>query len=131
MALGAILGQTIPEIPEGLVMESGSYVGNGQYGSNNPTVIPYKKIPKFIIVQQDNNDYGGAPCFLFSGRNFTAWVGQDAIGPNASRVTTGISGLHLIWEANQVKFYNTGTTGQGIAAQLNTNGATYYYYIFY
>lgn len=106
---------------------TGSYVGTGTYGENNPTSIAFEGTPKFVAIHGEYtwtdttgasfNDYAGATWVHGSG-----WMLHS------------ISHLELpaILTDNTLKWYYPSNIDDRAAGwQLNDNGRTYHYFAIY
>lgn len=101
---------------------SGTYTGNGQYGSSNKVTISYSKKPKLIIVQPtvtSNACYGGFICL--------ADVTTIACGGISNDVNNSRSILNLSWGSTSVSWYNSTSASD----QLNASQVIYRYLIVY
>lgn len=103
-----ILGNTIP-VPK---IETGSYVGTGTYGVDNPNTLTFGFAPKFVIVYT-NGVSTGNQVILFN-------PAITAIGFNQNSGW----GLSLSWNENSVSWYHEEYASQ----QFNASETTYYYY---
>jgi len=92
-----------------------SYTGTGTYGSSNPTVIRFARMPTFFIL---------TGCVaIIAGR------GGAASAPSVLRNSNGdtrISDLALTWNGTAVSFVNGSTL-----SQANEAGRTYTVIAFY
>ena len=139
MAYGAILGQTvqIPQpvntvasgnmnavtsnavyqalqnLPAGVQIATGSYVGTGKYGSNNPNSLTFEFEPQLVIITGQYSGSQVAWPLLFMRNNTTAF--EMGEGAYTCKVT---------WNGKIVKWYSTENAGR----QMNYNGRTYYYF---
>lgn len=135
MAYGAILGQTveIPQpvntvasgnmnavtsnavyqalqnLPAGVQIATGSYVGTGKYGSSNPNSLAFEFKPKIVVIEDSFGSAGGY-----------VWINEANSG-----ISTYSSNCVLNWEANSLKWYN----GSSAISQLNDSGVKYLYFI--
>lgn len=103
----------------------GSYVGNGKYGSSNPTSITFPFPPKFVLIRNDSG-YPPSPSSY-------AWADGIQWTIGASKVS--YRGL------NRTIYLTVSTSGNTISLtasrdaeyggdQLNESGRTYYYIAF-
>lgn len=139
MAYGAILGQTvqIPQpvntvasgnmnavtsnavyqalqnLPAGVQIATGSYVGTGKYGSSNPNSLTLDFEPQLVIITGQYSGSQVAWPLLFMRNNTTAF--EMGEGAYTCKVT---------WNGKIVKWYSTENAGR----QMNYNGRTYYYF---
>ena len=72
----------------GVQIATGSYVGTGTYGSDNPTVIECGFEPKFLVIQRSGRTYSNAPTVSF------IWTGTKATDADVS-VETYQAGIKL------------------------------------
>ena len=94
-------------------IETGSYVGTGTYGSDNPTSITVGFTPMLVFVSQNDDgaiDVSGG--WIRGNISGTLWLGSD------TEYAT------LSWGVNSVSFY-----GDSAAAQFNHSGIEYNYCI--
>ena len=89
---------------------TGSYVGTGTYGADNPTeiVLPFKPKALFLATEDNSLQSGGSV-----GDDVVIWLGQP------SRT----SGLILSVEGNTIKMVGLNSA----SIQNNEQGETYYY----
>ena len=94
---------TVIEEVEGnsLKIESGSYSGNGTYGSYNPNTLMTSFEAKMMILSDS------------TGSTTLTWVGSPTVG----NITVNSTTSQISWYANSA------------ANQFNTSGQTYYYTI--
>ena len=92
-------------------IESGSYVGTGTYGKDNPNSLTFGFVPKMVIVVQDSTT-----SLSGSSGYSKIWMGQD--GDTSFGYYT-LSGTTLSWYAA----YNS----YGPQHQCNASGETYYW----
>lgn len=103
-----ILGNTIP-VPK---IETGSYVGTGTYGVDNPNTLTFGFAPKFVIVYT-NGVSTGNQVILFNPAITAIGFSQNSGW-----------GLSLSWNENSVSWYHEEYASQ----QFNASETTYYYY---
>lgn len=113
----------IPHNESGLKTVSGSYIGTGKYGIDNPNSLIFTSPPKLLMVQKQDNaspigDYhGGAGLTAIQNTSFA----YTTIGNNST------AGVYLTWDENSVSWYcstnSSNTTYE--ENQLNILGATY------
>lgn len=113
--LTGISGGAIP-VPR---IETGSYVGTGTYGKNNPTSLTFGFTPKIVFISSSGND---------SPTGYNRFTSPLVFGTSRARninldgsLTT--SHLYLTWEDQSVSFYSPNSAWE----QLNQSGFTYYY----
>lgn len=101
-------------------IQTGSYVGTGTYGVDNPNSLTFDFVPKFVIVTPDlANDVtsqGYIGIFIY-GVAFAQYY--------YSGTTTGADNINLIvsgWGTNTLKWYN-GDRLAGYKYQLNNTSA--------
>lgn len=98
----------------GAKIATGSYVGAGTYGSNNPNTLVFPFEPKMLMVLPDPTSatpsYSGFWCFGNPG--ITGQISSNY----SSGSTLSVSGTTVSW-------YNTSSS----EVQLNNNNKTYYY----
>ena len=101
-----------------LLLERGSYVGNGKNGSANPCTLTFGMEPEILFVSSASQASAGAV-----GNKFFAIKGQTkAETKSYSSGDAGILSITLQWNKNTVSWY-----GSSNGAQLNMSMYTYYY----
>lgn len=109
-------------------IQTGSYVGTGTYGVDNPCSLTFDFEPKICVVycysglQVGSGGSGwGIPSFLWLSRQTSAKISEGS-GTNAST-------LHLEQNGNTLSWYATAAAG-GVTlqnTQCNASGVTYYW----
>ena len=89
-------------------MYTGSYVGTGAYGTNNPNELTFPFEPKIIIGIVPEDD--------------SSALSRSMIRPNQQSYV-GNYPIYVTWDGNSVSWYST----NGGTQQLNRMGKTYYY----
>ena len=92
-------------------IETGSYVGTGTYGKNNPNSLTFGFVPKVVIIN--------APTM---GETHLIFI-QGATRTNADCVGSGYSVVFIEWSENTVFWYNDGDVDR----QANCGSITYHY----
>lgn len=90
---------------------TGSYVGIGAQGVNNPTIISFTSIPKVLVVVGTSGYYEFLCCRI------------PPEGETITCMTDGNTGVYLKTSGNSVSFYSTTSA----RIQLNQSGIQYYY----
>ena len=120
MALGAILGQSIPKGISNI--ETGSYIGNGQYGASNPTIIPTNRKPKLLMIVSNN---------VLQNQNVSqtleSWLTAE-ITEYKGYFSNSSWPVYLDWGEEKISIWSNGGSA---SLQFNDNGITFYYAIFY
>lgn len=140
MAYGAILGQTvtIPQpvdtvtsgnmnavtsnavyqalqnLPEGVQIATGSYVGTGTYGASNPNLLTFDFEPKLVIVQKNESNYNNYNRLIMQ-------KGPTSFNNGASASNNDYTVTIKDW-TNTISWYSSSDGGQ-----LNYNSTSYYY----
>lgn len=91
----------------GAQIATGSYVGTGTYGANNPNTLTFEFEPKLVMVVSQNS-------YSFGTNSGIAWMGQP--GASNGKIFT-LSGNSLSWYSSD-----------GASSQLNNDSFTYYYF---
>lgn len=114
-----ISGGTIPMVS----IETGSYVGTGTGGSDNPNSLTFSFEPKLVFIldggEIDSNSYYELyPLILiFDSVNSMAFVSES-----------DMSDVDITWSGNSVSWYASySTTAKEAAMQKNRSGRTYNY----
>ena len=106
---------TIPNIV------SGSYIGTGTYGVDNPRTLTFTFTPVLVVITTSSTDG------VISGSTFI--VGQeksDGIG-NHNNPSYGLE-LHLTWKSDRVTWYTSSLADNAAERQLNKEGQIYRYF---
>ena len=98
----------------GVQIATGSYIGTGKYGADNPSSLTFEFEPKILIVQKDSTNYAAYSKIVAQNGMKTANNGNSA-GNNDYYVT------FINW-THEVSWYSYSKNGQ-----LNSLGTTYYY----
>ena len=93
----------------GIQIATGSYVGTGTYGANNPNTLTFEFEPKLVLCANNLLDYAGTNQFGFM------WFGQDGGQAQGSKIFS-LSGNTLSWYHNK-----------SASNQANQSGATFKY----
>lgn len=111
----------------GARIETGSYVGTGTYGANNPCSLSFSFEPRLVFITGWNGKASGyvyqltminpIPCAISFAESSQAGVNK------------------LTWAANSVEWYcdsgssgtTTGTSRADEVRQMNESDVTYYY----
>lgn len=93
---------------------TGSYVGNGTYGSSNPTSLtfPFKPIMIFVSAMNDKDIGNG-------------WMMRPL--PYGCAANEKASAIAVTWGDDRVSWYTTATTNPNLH-QSNRSGYTYYWF---
>lgn len=90
-------------------IETGSYVGNGTYGSANPNRLTFGFAPQLVILPHVS-DYNGCPEHV-----------MFYVGTRFYKIANGITGT---LEGRELSWYSENS----ISEQFNKPGTTYYYF---
>lgn len=93
-------------------VKTGSYVGNGSSGSSTPNSITFDFVPKLIIVTHSTS--AAYRLIWHTGCSLAVSLLHD---PWNSTVNCSLTGKTFSWYS-----------GSDAAKQLNSNGATFYYF---
>lgn len=120
MALGAILGQT----PTGGVsnIEIGSYIGDGSYGQNHPTIISTNGKAKLLMIVSDNTIQTAN-----AQNSYETWFTAE-ITEYRGYFQNSDWPIYVEWEETGISIWSDGNSAH---LQFNNNGKTFYYTIFY
>ena len=109
--------QAIAAIPEGVQIETGSYVGTGTYGASNPNSLTFGFEPKLVIILSVDSGSDSQTTTDFEGPIF---IKGKPYSDNGNSVQ--FSGTTVSWHYYG---YATGTTAA--SNQRNAVGSVYYY----
>lgn len=110
-------------------IQTGSYVGTGTYGADNPCSLTFDFEPKLLIVGavkganrgwfQTNSDYGLICDGLF-------WVNPMPYIWNMDNYSSSLTTSYLYFTPNVtgISYYST----KGAGSQCNVSNRTYYYF---
>ena len=91
---------------------TGSYVGTGTYGQDNPNALTFDFTPKYVVISNNS-----LPAFTTSGMIYNK--------PNVSNNLGNVnSHINVSWNENNVSWYSPTNAGN----QLNESGVAYYYF---
>lgn len=107
-----VWGNAIPAVK----IATGSYVGTGTSGQNNPTTLTFPFEPKIVFIARGTTPYGG---LLGTITPMIRGVQKSIVGINGS----SLSIAYLTWDNNSLSFYGNG----GADTSLNESGITYHY----
>ena len=97
-------------------IETGSYVGTGKYGKNNPNTLTFEFVPKVVFIYENPGSNLHSVALLFPGG---CGLGGRQLLPSSSASVMGIS---CIFNENSISWY------QNYALeQFNGNGVSYAY----
>ena len=123
--LQSVLGDTLLTLP-GVRIATGSYVGTGTYGANNPCTLTFDFLPELVMFQ---NTFFGQISTGGSSSNIVpvmAMQGQTN-GMVFYNSASGADGYtYITWSNKTMSWYNTSDEYY----QLNSLNTTYYYLAF-
>ena len=97
-------------------IQTGSYVGTGTYGANNPCSLTFNFIPKVFILSNNYNDIVALYNQTYADNDYPTRV--------------GIIDIYLTWNNNQVSWYTKEKDADYAPYyQANKSGETYRYCI--
>ena len=109
-------------------IQTGSYVGTGTYGADNPCSLTFNFEPKICVVYRSGGllvgsggSGWGIPSFIWLSRQTSTEISEGS-GVNAST-------LHFTQQQNILSWYATAAAG-GVTlqnTQCNASGVTYYW----
>lgn len=116
-----ISGATIPMVS----IETGSYVGTGTYGENNPNTLTFERDPSFVFVYCNEGGVEGLLCGFVIVPSLTNSYAADGFIKLGSDMHcyAKYSGKTLNWYYDVDQF--------GAARQMNESGKTYDYLVLY
>lgn len=105
---------------------TGSYIGTGAYGEDNPNSLTFDFEPKIVIIQSRTSSLFGSPC---DSSDWSYWVlfinGVTRVRCAKAGYVAGTDpdNLYVAWENNTVSWYSEDL----VSSQLNTDKSTYHY----
>lgn len=99
---------------------TGSYTGNGGYGTNNKKSLTFSAPPKLLVVMPAGNTTNGQ----YGGFIAVRGISSSRAGGIMDDVSGAWGQLYYTWEGNTVSWYSTANEH----TQQNNNGMTYYYF---
>lgn len=121
------LGKPFEKFPTMPQIETGSYIGTGTYGSNNPNSLTFTKPPQLVIIQ----DINGVLDLRNSGYVVFVRGVTEFVGPTYTYMTGGTVFLHvflyLSWDDNTVTWYCDSSNSETAKTQMNESGDIYNY----
>lgn len=116
-------------------MKTGSYIGAGACGADNPNTLTFDFEPKMVIVYKDSYTPGYSPqdeVGEYSKNKQEFFYGAHSFGvrDNSSHGATTaytMSGNTLTWYTKYNNATESNMIGYGYAFQMNSAGVTYYY----
>lgn len=101
-------------------IQTGSYVGTGTYGANNPCSLTFDFSIKVLLIGCTTNDYDPTiSFFVYDYDRYSTFVPKARSGSQNSEGWYG----YISWNDNTVNWNNTDSA----MLQLNDTGLTYYY----
>lgn len=103
------------------LVETGSYVGTGTYGSDNKNSLTFGGVPKMLVVSAGASG-------TYSSRTNTLMIilyGMTGLVMTSmdSSTNNNITAVEISQSGNNISWYSTDTA----EGQLNKSGKTYYY----
>ena len=102
---------------------TGSYTGNGQYGSAHPVTLTFPFVPKLLVVLSDSRNYFGP---AGSTNIYNGWL---MTMPGVSGAYLGSydtnDAVHFDWNGSTVSWY-TEQASPGV--QCNAQNVVYHYF---
>jgi hypothetical protein len=115
---GASQVRSLLEVPK---FVTGSYVGKGEYGSENPTEITFSSAPSIVFITSADSTPSKNSCTVIipvSGKTVT-----NLAASGLSTSSPGVEPLKATLSGNTLSFYSE----RDAVRQLNETGVTYYY----
>ena len=108
-------------IPVGVpTIETGTYTGDGTYGSANPCSITFNGTPVFVLIAGNKNEALFDPLGMDSSFNNGRYWVDSANNVTSSQTYAKLEGKTLSWYNG-----NSTTTASG---QMNRADTTYYWF---
>lgn len=112
--------QALQNLPAGVQIATGSYVGTGTYGASNPNSLTFEFEPKILFI----NAYKTSGRYSYA-TDFSA-IKEIVIGSDGALEwhsgTDSFNIRSIVFSGNSVNWY-----GANALNQLNESGYTYYY----
>lgn len=102
-------------------IETGSYIGTGKSGQNNPNVLTFGFEPKFVLVQGDLEVLGTRAVSWSKGLPVGGNLGYTNGSSDFLKIKFTLDGNSLSWYSSEIN------SSDASEKQCNTNGITYYY----
>ena len=97
-------------------IQTGSYVGTGTHGADNPCTLTFDKMPVLVAIDIGNVLAKNVTCPPFvKGCTYTNYC--------SSGYNTNNYGVSVKWTDNSISWYS----GSNDTTQMNLNDRTYYY----
>lgn len=109
MAYGGIIGQVAQALGS-VKVETGSYVGTGTYGSNNPTVLQFDAPVKCLMLSRTSAPYQQTNTGMVNYENIITFMFEKD-GSFTGAPTDGVT-LTVTRTGNSVSFYSTNAYNQ-------------------
>lgn len=107
---------------------TGSYVGTGKYGKDNPNSLTFEFPVKFVVIYASNSSNPTSDSAMFSvtfSPDFS-FGKTDSISWHSGSSSKAINGIDWSNGNRTLSFYSNRSAGM----QLNLSDKTYYYYAF-
>ena len=100
---------------------TGSYTGNGEYGSNTKTTISFPFAPKIVFIVADAAEVSNSGALFLAGQQYSNGFGTASANARY--------GLTLTWSGNSLSWSSKHGNVSGASGywQLNASGVTYRY----
>ena len=109
------LTENLGSIGHNLRVETGSYVGTGTYGQNNPMQLTFELYPVVVMIASTTNGRAMPPCFLMRPIPLSIYT-AGGLGNQAMYVT---------WGDHEVNWYSLTDS----YCHANEDGETYQYLV--
>ena len=115
-------------------IETGSYVGNGTYGSAKPVSISFNRKPVFVWISTQNIAYESGrvaygEAFFNCTALTTAYISRGWMGDSASSTALHAeTAMYAKLDGNTLSWFNASSSYASGANQMNKSGVTYYYF---
>lgn len=107
---------------------TGSYVGTGTSGASNPVVLTFPVQPKVVYISITGNE---TRCDATLPWMYGSRIGLVYSSTSSNWSTHTTYPVNLVWEGNTLSFTYTLSTTSADQRQLNIEGATYDWAIWY
>ena len=107
---------TIPRV------QTGTYVGTGTCGADNPNTLTFDFTPKIVIISEENRIQNGSVIGRYITRLIAVHGSSICPADGSYAASATINSAFLTWGENSLSWY-----GESVNTQGNYEGFTYHY----